>query len=71
MPKTTSHPSERQQELAALASLVDSARKSAEAIGSEKVVQSLNMALAALLDEIEEPALPQAGNTAENCCIQN
>lgn len=52
--------SERQQELAALARLINHARQSAEDIGAENVSKSLNVALIALLDEAGDPLLPEA-----------
>ncbi|WP_132518386.1 hypothetical protein [Rhizobium sp. BK376] len=67
----TSHPNEREQELAALARLVASARDSAEEIGFEKVAESLNIALVALLDEIGEQARPDIALVPQNDHIPN
>lgn len=71
IPEMTSHPNEREQELAALARLVASARDSAEEIGFEKVAASLNIALVALLDEIGEQARPDIALAPQNDHIPN
>lgn len=60
MQEDTVEQSERQQELAALARLISHARKCAEDIGAEDVTKSLNVALIALLDEVDDPSLPEA-----------